>query len=261
MVRRVLLAMTVFALFLPAQVQPSLMSAVNTDPLTTQNVFATLPPVLQSDLVFEKNILGQFGTFCYGNGAASAANTCYASPSSGSQTILSQSANQTFTVMILMATFAGAPTNLNAAVGAQIVSMNGSDFSLQMKAVNPNSAAVTGQFNRGDFSAIFIRLSDYFSGLNCGSNPGGNSCLLKADANPTIPYSFVNLPANVIFNANGTDLPPQGYEGDPSTSTSSILSTLVNNPGGTVVPEPGMLLLVSSGVLGLLRLRVRFARS
>src|ERR1035438_2726912 len=97
MVRRVLLAITVFALFLPAQVQPSLMSAVNTDPLTTQNVFATLPPVLQSDLLFEKNNLGQFGTFCYGNGATSAANTCYASPSSGSQTILSQSANQTFT--------------------------------------------------------------------------------------------------------------------------------------------------------------------
>jgi hypothetical protein len=100
-------------------------------------------------------------------------------------------------------------------------------------------------------------MSDYFGGLDCGSNPGGNTCLLKPNANPTVPYSFVNLPANVIFSASG-NANVTGYERDASTSTSGILATLVNNTGGTVVPEPTSLLLVGGGVLALLRWRARY---
>jgi hypothetical protein len=252
------------AAFLSAQSQSSAsMSTVNTDPLSTQNVFATEPPVLQSNLVFEKNNLGQLGTSCYGAAATSTIKTCYTSSLPGSQTILNQSASKTFTIMILTAAFAGAPTNLGSAVGNQIIPLNSSEFSLQVGAVTPNSKspAITAQYNNGDFSSVFIRMSDYFGGLNCGSNPGGSNCLLKPNVNMAIPYSFVSLPANVIFSVNGANASEQSYETDPSTSTSAVLAALISNPGGTFVPEPGTLLLAGGGVLSLLKLRSRRGKS
>jgi hypothetical protein len=254
------LCLIVLAALLPAQRPASLMSTVNADPLATQNVFATEPPVLQSDLLFEKNNLGQLGTACYGTAATSTSHTCYTSSMPGSQTILSQSANQTFTLMILTATFAGAPTSMSGA-SALVVPINGSAFSLLGgQAANTSGPAMISQFNNGDFSSIFVRMSDYFGGLSCGSNPGGNTCLIKTNANPVIPYSFVNLPANVIFSSSGTNAVAEGFETDPSTSTSGILATLVSNPGGTVAPEPVTLLLVGGGVLAMLRLRSRANR-
>jgi hypothetical protein len=141
--------------------------------------------------------------------------------------------------------------------------LNGSEFSLQASPPTSNSSspAMTTQYNNGDFSSVFIRMSDYFDGLNCGSNPGGSSCLLKPNTDIAIPYSFVNLPANVIFKVYGANAIEQNYETDPSTSTSGVLAGLVSNPGGTFVPEPETLLLVSGGVLTLLKLRSRPGKS
>lgn len=230
------------------------MSAVNSDPISTQNVFSTEPPVLQSDLVFESNNVGQLGTSCYGTAAAATIKTCYTSSLPGSQTILNQSASNNFTLMILTAAFAGAPTNMGGAMGNQIMPLSGSEFSLQVGPATTTTASPTmsSQYNNGDFSSVFIRLSDYFGGLNCGSNPGGSNCLLKPNADIAIPYSFVNLPANVIFNVYGGNALDQNYENDPSTSTSAVLSGLFSNPGGTFVPEPGTWLPVSGGVLAIL---------
>jgi hypothetical protein len=249
----------VFAAFLQSQSQPSLSMTVNTDPIATQNVFATEPPVLQSDLVFEKNNLGQLGTTCFGSATASTIHTCYTNSLPGSQTILNQSATNTFTLMILTASFAGAPTDMGGAIGNQIMPLNGSEFSLQVSPTAPNSKGpdATAPFNNGDFSSVFIRMSDYFGGLNCGSNPGGSSCLLKPNADVAIPYSFVNLPANVIFNVYGANAVQQNYETDPSTSTATVLAALVSNSGGTFVPEPGTWLLFSGGILTVLKFRTR----
>ena len=254
MFRKAILAIMASTALLSAQGQSSVsMSTVNADPISTQNVFSTPPPVLQSDLVFEKNNLGQLGTSCYGS--ATTSKTCYISSLPGSQTILNQSASNTFTIMILTAAFPGAPSNMGGALGNQIMPLNGTEFSLQVGQVTPSSTspATPTQFNNGDFSSVFIRMSDYFGGLNCGSNPGGNSCLLKPNSSIAIPYSFVNLPANVIFNVNGTNALEQSYETDPSTSTSGILATLVSNPGGTVAPEPVTLLLFGSGLIMITR--------
>lgn len=129
--------------------------------------------------------------------------------------------------------------------------MNGSDFSLQS---GPAAASSTPS-NNGDPTYIFIQMSDYFGGLNCSSNPGGGNCLLRPNATIAIPYSFVDLPANVIFNLASINSNEQNYETDPSTSTSAVLAGLVGSQGGAATPEPGTLLLVGGCLLTMLRLR------
>ncbi|GEM_PF-4669778 len=248
------LAVLALALFLPAQSPPSTPTAVVTDPLSSQGVFSTPPLVLQSDLVLDPTNIAQSGMACYGNTITT--KTCYSAVMSGSQAILNQSANQTFEALILAATTSGAPSGRRASGSSQIGTASNSIFSLQGAVAGPTDPTVAATSNGGDFTSVFIRLSDYFAGLACGSNPGGSNCLVKASANSAVPFSFVTLPASVIFNSETLNA-EQDLTNDPSASASAVLATLVVNSGQTSTPEPASLLLVSGGILFLLRGRSR----
>jgi hypothetical protein len=233
------------------------LTTVNTDPLWNTNVFNTNPPVLANDLRFSNNIGGS-GTTCYLGSTATDSN-CYQSALSGSLTIMNQSASDTFAGLILMATFAGTPTNLSGTVGSENISLNSSQFSYESGRVmgGGTSAALTNQYNSGDFAYIFIRMSDYFGGVNCGSNPNGAGCVLGTGQSVVIPYSFVDLPANVIFNVYGVATNETISETNPNSSTSGVLAGIAGGGGGSSVPEPATMFLLGSGVLTLLRLRSR----
>jgi hypothetical protein len=244
---------------LVAQTVP--LNTVDTDPIWNANIFYTQPPVLASDLHFV-NTINAFGTTCYG-GTTSTNSNCYSSNTNGAITIMNQSASDAFAGLILMATFPSAPTGLNGTIGSEHTSLASSQFAFQSGRTmgSGTTAGMTNQYNNGDFAYVFVRMADYFGGVNCGSNPNGAGCLLATNSSVTIPYSFVDLPANVIFNVYGVGIDQQVHDSNPNSSTSGILTGLVIN-GNTVtsVPEPATLMLVGGGCLTLLRLRSRRRR-
>jgi hypothetical protein len=233
-------------------------AAVNTDPIWNTNVFWTNPPVLASDLNLVNQVV-RTETTCYAGGS-SANDNCYYSATSGNFTILNESATESFAGLILQPTFSSA-VSVNGSMGK--VSFSSSDLTAAPGLIGNGSAASAMPLGgNGDPSYIFLRLSDYFAGVNCGANANQTNCVLAPGQQASVPYSFVTLPANVIFSISAVGTDQTIYDTTSNTSTSGILEALGNGGSNSTspqegVPEPATLLLVSGGVLALLRKRDR----
>jgi hypothetical protein len=228
-------------------------AAVKTDPIWTTNVFWTNPPVVASD----SNLVNQVQLtqeHCFA-GSSSTDDNCYYSTMSGNFTILNESATQSFAGLILQPTFSSA-VSVNGSMGR--VNFNTSEFTTAPGLIGNGSAASSASSlnGNGDPSYIFLRLSDYFSGVNCAANANQTNCVLVPGQPVSVPYSFVTLPANVIFSISAVGADQTIYDMTSNTSTSNILEALGNggvsstSPSGA--PEPGTLLLCSGGILPLL---------
>jgi hypothetical protein len=234
-------------------------STVNTDPIWNTNVFWTNPPVVGSDLNLVNQVVVS-ATSCYA-GSSSSNDNCYYSSMSGNFTILNESANQSFAGLILQPTFSSA-VSVNGSIGK--VSFNASDATAPPALIGNGSAnpSSSGLSASGDPSYVFLRLSDYFAGVNCGASANQTNCVLVPGQQAAVPYSFVSLPANVIFSISAVGTDQTIYDTTSNTSTSSILAALGSGGANAAaqqagVPEPATLLLVSGGVLILLRKRQR----
>lgn len=226
-------------------------STVNTDPIWNANVFWTNPPVLAGDVNLVEQVVTSQAT-CYA-GSSSSSDNCYYSAMSGNFTILNESASQSFTGLVLQPTFSSAVSGVNGSIGNITFTSDPNALTTQVPSAAAGSSA--GIYSTADPGYVLLRMSDYFAGVSCGASANQSNCVLAPGQTVAVPFSFVGLPASVIFSVSAVGTDQTIYDTTSNNSTSAILAALASggrsNSNQSSVPEPSALLLMASGILAV----------